>query len=237
MTPGHWLRAARAAMFAALCVLLAATGHLLMSDRPVPWWALAAAFTGTAAGAWGLAGRERGPLAVTSAALAVQAALHGGFTLAQRAAPAGTAAAGPHAMCAARGMPSMAMRSMPMPSMPSPAVPAVPDGAAMATGCGHTMAHLSPADPSAVGMLAGHVLAAVLCALWLAYAERGVFRVLRALAARLRTPLRVLFGPFAPVPHHPRIHVLRARREHAPRRLLLVRSLTSRGPPPGTAVC
>ncbi|MEU3403548.1 hypothetical protein ABZ766_06240 [Streptomyces sp. NPDC006670] len=233
-------------MFAALCVLLAATGHLLMSDRPVPWWALAAAFTGTAAGAWGLAGRERGPLAVTSAALAVQAALHGGFTLAQRAAPAGTAAAGPHAMCPARGMPSTAMGSMPMPampmpsvpmpSMPSPSMPAVPGGDAMAAGCGHTMAHLSPADPSAVGMLAGHVLAAVLCALWLAYAERGVFRVLRALAARLRTPLRVLFGPFAPVPHHPRIHVRRARREHAPRRLLLVRSLTSRGPPPGTAV-
>ncbi|RKT02834.1 hypothetical protein BX286_0745 [Streptomyces sp. 3211.6] len=233
MTPGHWLRAARAAMFAAVCVLLAAAGHLLMSDRPVPWWAPAAAFAGTAAGAWGLAGRERGPLAVTSAALAVQGALHGGFSLAQRVAASATAAAGAHTAGAARGMPAMQMQmpSMPMPSasMPAMSMPAMPGG-------GHPMAHLSPADPSAVGMLAGHLLAAVLCALWLAYAERGVFRVLRALAARLRTPLRVLFGPFTPAPHHPPVHVLRARREHPPRRLLLVRSLTSRGPPKGTAV-
>ncbi|MCY0950055.1 hypothetical protein [Streptomyces sp. H27-S2] len=83
MTPGHCSRAVRAAMFAALCVLLAATGHLLMSGAAVPWWAVSAAFAGTVATAWALAGRERGPAAVTAAAVAVQALLHALFSLAQ----------------------------------------------------------------------------------------------------------------------------------------------------------
>ncbi|MFD3808566.1 hypothetical protein ACFWSF_29865 [Streptomyces sp. NPDC058611] len=94
MTPGHCSRAVRAAMFAALCVLLAATGHLLMSGAAVPWWALSAAFAGTVATAWALAGRERGLPAVTAAAVAVQALLHALFSLAQSVVhpslPAGT---------------------------------------------------------------------------------------------------------------------------------------------------
>ncbi|MGW1519608.1 hypothetical protein [Streptomyces sp. NPDC002287] len=68
MTSGRCCRAVRAALFAAVCVLLAATGHLLMSGRPVPWWALAGAFAATAAGSWALAAGERGRRAVTVAA-------------------------------------------------------------------------------------------------------------------------------------------------------------------------
>lgn len=83
MTPGHCSRAVRAAMFAALCVLLAGTAHVLMSGKSVPGWAMAAALAGTAALAWSLARAERGPLAVTTVAVAVQAALHAGFSLVQ----------------------------------------------------------------------------------------------------------------------------------------------------------
>lgn len=80
MTPGRCCRVVRAAMFAAVCVLLAATGHILMSGAAVPWWAMAAAFCATAGAGWALAGRERGLLAVTGAAVGVQAALHAGFS-------------------------------------------------------------------------------------------------------------------------------------------------------------
>ena len=75
MTGGRSCRAVRAAVFAAACVLLAATGHALMSSAPLPWWALPGAGGATFAGAWLVAGRERGVLAVTSASVVAQAAL------------------------------------------------------------------------------------------------------------------------------------------------------------------
>ncbi|MGW6985379.1 hypothetical protein ACWGE1_38965 [Streptomyces sp. NPDC054932] len=218
-------------MFAALCVLLAATGHLLMSGTAVPWWALAVAFPGTAATAWALAGRERGLLAVTAAAVAVQAVLHTGFTLSQsftRTAaaagsgqmsqpPAGHAAhAGHQAADAVAGMSDMGgMGGMTFGPLP---------------GGMHEAAAMSPA-----GMLAAHLLAAVLCGLWLAHGERAAFRVVRAVAARLWTPLRLLLRTAVPA-RRPRVRIHRRRRHLAPRRLFLVHAITSRGPPTGTAV-
>ncbi len=88
---------------------------------------------------------------------------------------------------------------------------------------------------SPTGMLAAHLLAAVLCGLWLAYGERAAFRVVRAVAARLWTPLRLLLRPAAPA-HRPRLRVRRRREHRAPRRLFLAHAITSRGPPAGTAV-
>ncbi|WP_438309747.1 hypothetical protein ACSHWO_01780 [Streptomyces sp. HUAS TT3] len=239
MKPGHCSRAARAAIFAAVCVLLAATGHVLMSDTAVPWWALLPAFAGTSGAAWALAGRERGQFAVAITTVAVQAVLHAGFSLAQsllrpplppgspfarqwaayllcgERTPTGTTMAGPHAHHAVDTMAAAA-------------------AAAAGTGphtTGHDMAGMSPG-----GMLAAHLLAAVLCGLWLGCAERSVFRCLRALAGWLRAPLRVLFGLLAPVPHRPHPRVRRARYRGALRELLLVHAITSRGPPRGTAV-
>ncbi|MGW7367878.1 hypothetical protein ACWGI8_31770 [Streptomyces sp. NPDC054841] len=86
MTTGRCTRAIRAVMFAAVCALLTALGHAVMSDTAVPLGAVAGGLVLTAAGAWGLARRERGPLLVTSAAVAAQALLHAGFSLAQAAA-------------------------------------------------------------------------------------------------------------------------------------------------------
>ncbi|KUO17274.1 hypothetical protein AQJ91_30870 [Streptomyces dysideae] len=55
----------RAAVFAAVCVLLAALGHVLMSGSRVTWWVLTAGAAATGAVGWCLAGRERGlPLIV-----------------------------------------------------------------------------------------------------------------------------------------------------------------------------
>jgi hypothetical protein len=88
---------------------------------------------------------------------------------------------------------------------------------------------------SSSGMLAAHLLAALLCGLWLAYGERAAFRILRAVAGRLVTPLRLLLA--LPVtPDRPRPAGRRPRSDRAPRLLLLVHAITSRGPPAGTAV-
>ncbi|MFI5774643.1 hypothetical protein ACIA74_40470 [Streptomyces sp. NPDC051658] len=75
-------------MFAAVCVLLAATGHILMSGQGVPAWTLLLAFAVTVAVAWTLAGRERGLLAVTAMSVVVQSALHAVFSWSQAAAVA-----------------------------------------------------------------------------------------------------------------------------------------------------
>ncbi|MEU2828874.1 hypothetical protein ABZ667_09455 [Streptomyces lavendulae] len=262
MKPGHCSRAARAAMFAAVCVLLAATGHILMSGMAVPWWALLPAFAGTVAAAWALADRERGLLAVTTATVAVQAVLHAGFSLAQSlihpSLPAGSSFArqwAAYLMCGEGAEADLSTREAlkivneaglgTLVSQPPPGnamtdahgmhamhdMASVPAGIGMPA-TGHDMAGMSP-----TGMLAAHLLAAVLCGLWLAYAEQAAFRFLRALAGWLWTPLRVLFRLLAPAtPHHPRVHVRRSRHRRALRRLLLVHAITSRGPPTGTAV-
>ncbi|MFK0043621.1 hypothetical protein ACIQU4_05885 [Streptomyces sp. NPDC090741] len=211
-------------MFAAICVLLASLGHLLMSGTTVPWWAMAAAVAATGAVAWILAERERGLLAVTSATVAVQTALHTGFALAQAAArpsmdrppPPGT---GGHAHHAAHAMADsgVTMQTQVQMHMPMPAA-------------GHDTGSTSP-----TGMLAAHLLAALLCGLWLAYGEQAAFRVLRALAGLLLVPLRWTFRLPLPAdrPHARVGPYLRAR---PLRGLLLVHAITSRGPPPGTAV-
>ncbi|MFD5624392.1 hypothetical protein [Streptomyces yangpuensis] len=222
-------------MFAALCVLLAATGHMLMSGAPVPWWALSFGFVATAGTAWSLAGRERGILAVTVTAVAVQTVLHSGFSLAQsltrapaepamQAMPAGAEAAlhahhALHATAAAASAPAAGRAT----------------GAGHMAGGGHEASAMPVVLMSPAGMVLAHLLAAVLCGLWLAHGERGLFRVVRAVAARLRVPLRLLLRPVTPA-HRPRPRVRRRRRTRAPRQLLLVHAITTRGPPTATAV-
>ncbi|MGW6785225.1 hypothetical protein [Streptomyces sp. NPDC054987] len=219
------LRALRAVMFAALCVVLAATGHMLMSGTAVPWWALPLGFGAAAATAWSLAGHERGILCVTGAAVAVQAVLHSAFSVAQSlVGPASPAASpdvvGGHTHHAALWASDAA-------SAPTAVHPA---------GVGHHGSGvLPPVLASSTGMLIVHLSAAVLCGLWLAHGERALFRVLRAVGARLWVPLRLLLRPVA-VAHRTRARVRRRRGPRAPRRLSLVHAITSRGPPTATAV-
>ncbi|CAL9404803.1 hypothetical protein SUDANB145_01538 [Streptomyces sp. enrichment culture] len=210
MTAGGCSRAGRAAVFAAVCVVLAALGHVLMSGAAVPWWAMAGGAVGTGGAAWRLAGRERGPVAVVAFTAAAQAALHGCFTLTQGAAVPGMPAT--HAMPAMHAMSSMG------------------------AGHAHVMEHGgTAAGTSSAGMLAAHLLAALLSGLWLARGERAVFRVLRAVAGWLRAPLHPLPRVPAP-PQRPRVRARRGGSGRAPRRLPLTYAITSRGPPAGGAV-
>lgn len=289
MTGGRSCRAVRAAVFAAACVLLAATGHALMSSAPLPWWALSGAGAVTFAGAWLLADRERGVLTVTAASVAAQAALHTWFSFAQAAAHASTGGGASLAQQWARHLLCGAGGSAPMPE--ADAVRAVTDAgladrlngpppghtrhsmgmqetvtpapAGHATG-GHDMAgmagmgdmgdmgHVSGGmggmdgmggmhsghdmgGMSPLGMLAAHLLAALLCGLWLAYGERAAFRVGRAVAGWIVAPLRLALR-LPPPPHRPRLRPRRDFGARNARRLLLVHAITSRGPPLGIAV-
>ncbi|MGW4703346.1 hypothetical protein [Streptomyces sp. NPDC004285] len=246
MTPGRCSRAVRAAMFAAVCVLLAATGHILMSGHAVPGPTLGAALAGTALAGWLLGGRERGLLAVTSAAVAFQSVLHLAFSWSQSAAGAlpadraGTDHGGMvmdhmtmHHMAPSRmDMGHMDMGHADMTSTVMEHLAAAPSPAPSA---GHDMTDMT----SSAGMLAAHLLAALLSGLWLAYGERAAFRLLRAAPARLLRPLGLL-GLLLAVPpaavDRPRIRRARPGDGRAPRRLLLARALLTRGPPRAIAV-
>ncbi|MFI0086880.1 hypothetical protein [Streptomyces bobili] len=226
MTAGRCSRTVRAAVFAAVCVLLAALGHVLMSGDPVPWWALGAGAAAAGAAGWGLAGRERGLPLIVTVVVAAQTALHTAFSLAHPAAGAeGTATLDAHA-----GMGMNMGTGMGMGGAAHGHAPHAMDL------MGQTGAVAAGGGPSSYGMLAAHLLAALLCGLWLAHGERAAFRVLRAFAGRLAAPLRMLFAAVPAAPERPRVRVRRRGTDRAPRLLLLVHAITSRGPPAGTAV-
>ncbi|WP_407562901.1 hypothetical protein [Streptomyces sp. 184] len=259
MTAGWCTRTVRAATFAALCVVLAAAGHVVMSGTPVPWWALGAAAVATGPAAWWLAGRERGLAAVTGATVVAQAVLHTAFSLAQAVAQPGGGLSlarrwAQYVWCAPPESPAPAGAGS---ARTAAAVehatahhhPTAQHG--MEHGPGHTgtgtgtaehaggMAHLGHGggEMSSLGMLGAHLLVALLCGLWLAYGERAAYRIprtLRLLAGWLAAPLAVpLTAP--PPPALPKVRCHPARSPHR-RRLLLVHSITSRGPPGRVAV-
>lgn len=232
MTAGWGSRAARAAVFAAVCVLLAALGHVLMSGRHVPGWALAAGLAVTGAAGWTLTGRERGLPLVVTVVVAAQTGLHEAFSLAQPStATTGSATTG------SAGTGAMDMGAMGSMNSGSPGAGLMGHMSHMGrmthmVGTGH-MRHSGDGGFSA-GMLTAHLLAALLCGLWLAHGEKAAFRILRAAAARLAAPLGLLLAlPVTPARPRPRIR--RRRSARAPRLLLLVHSIVSRGPPAGAA--
>ncbi|MEV5018072.1 hypothetical protein ACIGW1_07660 [Streptomyces sp. NPDC053780] len=245
MTVRGWCRAARAGVFAAVCVLLAALGHATMSGVPVPWWTMAAGAGTTGFAGWLLAGRERGLPLIVTVVTGTQFVLHEAFSRAQTLASApvshpgastGMDATDPHSMHTG-SVGAHSTGSMDMGSMDTGSMSGMPVGTGAHTG--HGMAGLDHvhgmSGASSVGMFAAHLLAAVLCGLWLAHGERAVFRVLRAAAAWLAAPLRLLLALPTPV-GRPAVRGRRTAVVDAAVRLLLCSSLTFRGPPVGTAV-
>jgi len=214
------LRAVRAALFAAICVLLALIGHMSMSDAPIPWWAPTVAFGVLAGAAWAAAARERGLIAIGTGVLIAQGALHSLFTVTASITPA---AGGPTSdqieaqwlrllLCnddvialnerqwsAARLLESMrldpALALKPPSSHGTHAMAGGHDMGAMSAGQGHGMSHMPLHGDT--GMLLLHLLAALGCALWLRRGEKAVFGLVRLFAARasgLVTLLRAAVG-------------------------------------------
>ncbi|MGC9535979.1 hypothetical protein [Streptomyces sp. UG1] len=255
MTAGWCVRTIRAAVFASVCVLLAALGHVLMSGVTVPWWTLAAGALVTGAVGWCLAGRERGLPLVMSVVVVAQGGLHAAFEFAQSSAATG------HAM----GSMFMGGGSMDPTSMASMGAMGGGHTGMSHMGGGHTgMSHMGGGHTgmshmgvdhmgvghmdvshmgtghdmggtSSLAMFAAHTLAALLCGLWLGHGERAAFRILRAVAGWLAAPLRLSLALPTP-PHRPRLRPRRTRSDRAPRLLPLVHTITSRGPPAGIAV-
>ncbi|MDX3248253.1 hypothetical protein [Streptomyces sp. ME18-1-4] len=230
MTAGWCSRTLRAALFAAVCVLLAALGHVMMSGSEVPAWALALGAAVTGIAGWSLAGRERGLPLIVTVVVAAQTALHSAFSL--------TGSEPTAAGMAAMDMGSMRMGSMdPMGSMGSMGMSRMDhmDHVGHMDHVVHLGRGAGDGGSSSFGMLAAHLLAALLCGLWLAYGEKAAFRILRAVAGWLAAPLRLLLALPA-VPDRPRVRIGRRRSDRAPRLLLLTHAITTRGPPLRAAV-
>ncbi|MFD3921219.1 hypothetical protein [Streptomyces sp. NPDC058595] len=228
MPLGPCFRGTRAALFAVVSVILAALGHVLMSGTAVPWWTVLVAGGVTGAVGWSLTGEERGFPVVLSVVVAVQALLHSWFALAQVATrPAGTSDAPiielwiRHMLCQAP-----AGTSADHTHHLTAGMPAMPDAVTLGAG---------QSGMTSSGMLSAHLLAALLCGLWLAYGERAAFQCLRACAGWVVAPLR---RPRArPVPAAlPRVRAASPRTIGGPRRPPHADAVTSRGPPTGTAV-
>lgn len=247
---GRGVRAGRAAVFAAVCVLLATLGHVLVSGTAAPGCALLAGFAGVGGTAWWLADRERGALLVTGLTVGSQAALHLLFALgrggAASAPPAGGGFGRPWSLLLLCGP----HRVPPAETAGLLAAAGLDDGPDMDMGAGmdmgtaigapvHHVVAAALAGPAhhgcrTAGMLTAHLLAALLLGLWLAAGERAVFRLGRTLAARLCSPLLLILRPACP-PARPRPPAVRSDTARRLRRLLLVHAVTSRGPP--AAVC
>ncbi|MFD7017926.1 hypothetical protein [Streptomyces sp. NPDC059161] len=85
---GAGLRLLRAAVFAAVCVVLSAMGHVMAACATVPWWTLLAGFLGVLAVVAPLAGRERSLPPIVAALAAGQLGLHMLFGVGQHTAAA-----------------------------------------------------------------------------------------------------------------------------------------------------
>ncbi|MFJ7985507.1 hypothetical protein [Streptomyces sp. NPDC096351] len=214
------LRALRAALFAVVCVTLAAVGHSSMSAHQLPPLALLGAFALTAAAAWAAAGRRRGAASIAGALFALQGALHLLFSLAGAHAGDTGHPATPHDMTGRDATAGMhAMHAM------------TDTGAHGTIPAPHTAMSMDMTS----GMLAAHLLAALLCGLWLAHGEAALLTLARAALAHAFTPLRLLLTrPQAP--DTTRRPARRHRRSaHRPHTVVLAHTLSRRGPPRPTA--
>ncbi|MFI5859657.1 hypothetical protein [Streptomyces parvulus] len=235
MTAGRCARTVRTGVFAVICVTLAALGHVVMSGAGVPWWALLVALIMAGVVGWGLSAFERAGRTVATACVGIQVTLHAVLCLAQAATHPGVGGSLPrrwiaYLLCAAPPTPHVQASSMPpMPGMSGATGTAMHAMPGMGTP-GHGMSAASSA-----GMLACHLLAAALCGGWLARGERVAFDALRAVESWLAAPLR-LPRPCALLVPDCRVSASRPVSDRAPRRLLLARASTSRGPPVPLAV-
>ncbi|MFD9248044.1 hypothetical protein ACFV0D_40250 [Streptomyces sp. NPDC059556] len=196
-----------------------------MSAHQLPALTLLGAFTVTAAAAWTAAGRRRGAPTIAGALFVLQAALHLLFSLAgSRAGDTGHPATAPQEMHGIHGMHGAT-------GMHAMHGTAGADGAAGTAGPHDLGATTAMFMDMSTGMLAAHLLAALLCGLWLAHGEAAFFTLARAALAYAFTPLRLLLAR-AQVPDAPRRPVRRARRSaHRPHTVVLAHTLSRRGPP------
>jgi len=261
---GGDLRILRAAVFAAVCVVLAAAGHALASCATIPLWTLGAGFLGMFAVAAALAGRERSLPGITAVLAVGQTVLHTLFGLGQHGGAASMASMTSNGMSSADA--TLVARAAHLlcgttaaAISPAQAQKILAD-ARLVTGTDMAAMH-DPADalsttagswwsvlPS-VSMLLGHVLAAVAAGWVLRRGDLALLRLMRlsahgvaegALVRSLRSSLALVRALLSGLPEAP------DERTRAPRASFLVppkqrtsalqRTVIRRGPPSSTSL-
>ncbi|MGV9242225.1 hypothetical protein [Streptomyces sp. NPDC003710] len=256
---GCELRILRAAVFAAVCVVLAGAGHTLASCATVPMWTLGAGFLGVFAVTALLAGRERSLLGIAGLLAVGQTVLHTLFGLGRHSgavsmasmtsnatatADARLVARAAHLLCgttAAAISPAQAQKIL--------------VDARLGTGTDMAAMH-HPADalsttpgswwsvlPS-VPMLLGHVLAAVAAGWLLRHGDRALLRLMSlsahgvaegALIRSLRSSFALVRALLAGLPTTPEAGVRAPRTAFLmapkPRTTALRHAVIRRGPP------
>ncbi|MFF4519900.1 hypothetical protein [Streptomyces bluensis] len=247
---GGDLRVLRAAVFAAVCVVLAAAGHALASCATVPLWTLGAGFAAVFAVAVPLAGRERSLPGIATLLALGQTVLHTLFGLGQHSTstPAGAPGAMDTALVeraarlvcgatAAAISPAQAQRILTDAGLDAHATHS-PADAAMTTG---SSASALPTLP----MLLGHVLAAVATAWVLRHGDLALLRIVRlsadaTLVRSLRAALALVGALRSGLPAAPDVAPHAAYSAHeeppAPRTAALQHTVIRRGPPSSAAV-
>ncbi|MFF8834768.1 hypothetical protein [Streptomyces sp. NPDC015130] len=189
-----------------------------MSAHRLPALGLLGAFAATAVTAWAAAGRRRGTPTIAGAMLVLQGALHLLFSL-----------TGAHPAAHAAGDTTMPVHRHPMGSTTAGHA-TTPPTAVEPMDAMDAMASMG-ATGSGTGMLAVHLLAALLCGLWLAHGEAAFFTLAEAALAYAFTPLRLLSARVR-VPDAPRGPVRRPRgNAHRPHTVVLAHTVSRRGPP------
>lgn len=244
---GRDLRLLRAAVFAAVCVLLSAVGHGIASCDTVALWTLGAGFLAVFAVAAPLAGRQRSLAGIAGLLAVGQVTLHALFGLGQRhttsmtmdSVDATLVARAARLVCgttAAAISPAHAQRILTEAGLDT----GLPDAV------GHTTTSAASSSSSfpTLSMLLGHVLAAVATG-WLLRrgdlallrlsqlsGERALVRSLRGALALMRALRSGLPGAPAAAPRAPLGAVSTL---PVPRSATLRHSVIRRGPPRATA--
>ncbi|GAA2724806.1 hypothetical protein [Streptomyces luteosporeus] len=199
-------RALRAALFTALCVMLSAASHVLLSGRALPPATLAGAFACVFALAYALAGAERGYWRIAALLLPLQLASAALFTAGQDTCYGRPGHTGPGALT------WLCSGSM-----------------------GGPLAGLAAPGTGPWLVLAGHVAVGLLAALWLRRGEAAVARLLRAAAAAAFRPLllavAVTDAAAAWLRARPAVRGARRPDPRRPRLLPLLHGAPRRGPP------
>ncbi|MFG2308904.1 hypothetical protein ACGFS9_09545 [Streptomyces sp. NPDC048566] len=257
---GAGLRILRAAVFAAVCVALAAAGHGLASCAVVPLWTLGVGFLAVFAVAAALAGRERALPGIVAVLAIGQTALHTLFAVGQTGTAAGASMG---AMASGAPVPDAAVVARAARLVCGTTAAAISpaharkilDAARLTPGTGGTPAvrHAADALPAAgdtsmpllpsLPMLLAHLLAAIAAGWVLRRGDLALLRLLhlsaqgvaeRALMGSLRAALvlvRALRTGLRGAPEIARPRRTAPRALRTPRTAALQHTVVRRGPP------
>jgi hypothetical protein len=224
---GSQLRALRATCFAALCVTLSVTSHVLLSHTPLPLPTVAAAFAAVFAVAYGLGGRERGFWAIASLLVPLELAADTLFTSGQRTCygPGGGPVTGTWRALTCHGEVGPTPHGLYGDS----------SGAGRALHAVTTAPAHGAATPGCWLLLAAHIAVGLAASWWLRRGEAACHRLLRLAFRPLLTAFAALRADTTRTPSAPALGASTTAHP-APALPLLTHSVVRRGPPFALAV-